>query len=131
MKKLILSICFVLLCGQCYAGTAVYYYKDSKEVIFIGEESDRVILSEEEKDNIDKIIISDKVVLTKSASDYKVSGKDIIINLDKISKEEQAKNKQKEIDIEMAEVIKKMKEQAFDALEADGYKFKSLKKEDL
>ena len=113
MKNIILALvlCF---CFQSVAHGSIYVYtyKDSKEIIFI-EEKDNVVVSEYDKGNIEKTILPNNIEfynLTEQHSDYKLSGKKIILNTKKISDREDEKVKIQEDKIKKDNYFESAKE---------------------
>ena len=84
--RIFLTALMVLFCGAASAEVYVYSYKDSKEVVFITEE-DNVIYDE----TMDKTVLPNSIDfynLTESYSNYKLSGKKLVLNTAKISEQE-------------------------------------------
>ncbi len=95
--RILLVVIMVLFSASVYADVFVYYDKETKEVLFI-EESDTVIISDEDKGKIEKVVLpKDKEFynLTEDYSDYKLSERKFILNTKKISDKEKNKDKDK------------------------------------
>lgn len=88
MKNLIFALLFIL-CFQVKAFSEVYVYtkKNTNEVIFVTEENN-VVISSEDKDKIKETILPNDLefyALTELYSDYKLAGNKFILNTQKIS----------------------------------------------
>lgn len=94
MKKLFLLLFIIFITNNVYANVYVYYYKDSKEVIFI-DDKDSVVVSAEDSSNIDKAILSNNLEYYNLEYDYNyylLQGNKLILNSSKLADKEIEKN---------------------------------------
>ena len=130
MKKLILMC--AILCMFTYSAMAdvfLIYDTSTKEVYSASEKNDTLIPDGNEIIKLKGTIKG--LGLSKNLVYYKYLDGEFIVNNKKINDEYQAALIVQDVVKDMEAIEKKIKEQAFDALEAEGFKFKSLKKEDL
>jgi len=130
-KKFICILPMLVLCVHVSdAKTYVSYDKSSNEVLFVSDKDD-VVLSENDVGRIETLILPNDVEfynMTEEYSNYKVQGNHILLNMDKINKEESEKKALEDLQSEQALINEKLKEIAIDALEADGIKLKYINK---
>ena len=89
MIKFIIGICIVLTCQYAYADFTVYYEKASKEILFIvGDKEGRVRISEDDTDKIITKKFTGRIIdhdLIEAYTDYKLVGRNFVVNTKKIS----------------------------------------------
>lgn len=83
----------LLMVSTVNADTKIYYDKNTKEVHFIAEDKDEVVLSAEDKVRMEVAIVKHYPELDRSLNYYKFNGKDVVLNSKKISDENTAKEK--------------------------------------
>ena len=87
------SILFILLmiCSVASADSVVFYNKQTKEAMFMVSDASKVVLSSEDANNTQTLVIKGNVQLDNPLYDYKVVGKDLVLNTQKISDRNSAK----------------------------------------
>ena len=98
MKTYIISLAMlVIFIPNVQSDIHVYSDKDTKEVVFIVE-NDKVVLSSEDSVKLEETVLPNNIEfynLTEEYSDYKLSGKKLILNTRKISDRENEKDSDK------------------------------------
>lgn len=127
MRILIFLFCF-LFTTLSYADVYVIYKTDTKEIASIQDDDSAVL-----ENGYSKKIINGKTTadypLEHSPNYYKYSDGKFIVNVSKISDEENKKDLDGEIAKEEALVAKKIRNMAIKALKDDGVELKYLKEE--
>lgn len=125
----ILSV-LVLSSNMCFAGVYVLYNTSTEEIVDVSPWDDAVIQAGQEK-----VFLDEEFELIQRAQFYDFKNGKIKFNaqrfndyeIDEAQKEQDHSDKKSDMDA----IDKKMKEVAFDALVAEGYVFKKIKKTDL
>lgn len=131
MKRILLLL--LLIAPQANAETMVFYYKDTKEVLFIAEEKN-VSLSAEEASKVDKMSLParfDIKDLDRPLDYYRVSNGNIVLNNKKVSDIEARLEKIAQKEAERTKIEKRSRKIAYDQLKAEGVEFEHIKESDL
>ncbi|HAG50556.1 MAG TPA: hypothetical protein DCL42_04380 [Deltaproteobacteria bacterium] len=124
--RVLVFLVLLVFCSTCYAELYVLVDKDTKEILTVSEKDDTLPGLNQE---IKTLPGSLDQFTDENPTNYKLSGTKFIKNIAKIDAQEQKKVKDAEVNQEELLIAKKMRQQAIDALKAEGVVFKYADKE--
>ena len=125
MKKILLVLCFMFICGTANAEVYLLVNSATSEIKDLSPENDAVVEA-----GYQKIILPGKVSdyeLQYHPSYYKYKDKKFVVNIKKISDEELAKQENKEKADEEVLIQNEIRRQAIEKLKAGGISLKFYK----